>query len=64
MNILAFDLSQTLCSVALSTGLSVFENTIEAPRKQAALVLEVVDNLIKKANITLSDIDLIGYSSK
>lgn len=60
-NILVIDTSTEACSVALEVGGQLFESYKVAPRQHGELVLPMVDELLKQANIKLSDLDCIGY---
>jgi tRNA threonylcarbamoyladenosine biosynthesis protein TsaB len=60
MNILALDAATAACSVALQLGDEVFVEHQLLPRQQSEQVLVLVDALLKQANITLTELDLIA----
>jgi tRNA threonylcarbamoyladenosine biosynthesis protein TsaB len=62
MNILAFDTSTTACTVAIqTTDGNVIESHQVAPMQQARLILPVIQDLLKSAGITISQLDAIAY---
>ena len=60
MNILAIDTSTTACSIALKHAGHVFSYHQDLPRKQSEQLLIQVDQVLKQANISLSDVDLFA----
>lgn len=60
-NILVIDTSTEACSVAVQVGDKVFDAFQIAPRMHGELVLPLVDELLGKAGVKLTDLDVIGY---
>lgn len=60
-NILVIDTSTEACSVALQVDDTVYSDYKVAPRQHGELVLPMVDSLLEKAQIKLSDLDVMGY---
>jgi len=58
--ILAFDASTAACSVALICDGNLDEKFEVAPRRHAALILPMVDALLQKYSMLLSDLDAIA----
>lgn len=61
--ILAFDTSCEACSVALLLGDEVFEDHQKVPRQHTKLLLPMIDGLLKKAGITVNDLDAIAFGA-
>lgn len=61
MNFLAFDTSTSACSVALSCDEQIFNKHIIQPRGHANLILGMIESLLKKAEITMSDISIVVF---
>jgi len=61
MNIIAFDTSTAACSVAVSHDNDVFSDHIIQPRGHANLILGMIEALMKKADLSLSDINVISF---
>ena len=61
MNILAIDTSTEACSVALLTNGSCEEVFELIPRQHTERVLPMVDELLKKANLSLSQLDALAF---
>ena len=59
--ILAVDTATENCSVALVMGDQVFARSEEAPRDHTKKILPMVDEVLKEANIALTDIDAIAF---
>lgn len=59
--ILIIDTSTEACSVALQFNGSILERYQVAPRQHGELVLPMVDELLKEADISLSQLDVIGF---
>ncbi len=59
--ILVIDTATEACSVALKTGTELYEDYQLAPRQHGELVLPMVDNLLKQANLKLENLDAIGF---
>ncbi len=60
-HILALDTSTDACSVALVTESRVVERHTLEPRSHARLGLPMVDEVLKEAGITLSELDAIAF---
>lgn len=63
LTILAIDTSTECCSVALKHQGKIYDLSEVAPQKHAALVLPMIDELMKKLNLERSDLDLIAYGA-
>lgn len=63
MKILALETSTEACSVALLCGHEILEHFEIAPRQHAAMLLPMVDRLIKQAGLQLKQLDALalGY---
>jgi tRNA threonylcarbamoyladenosine biosynthesis protein TsaB len=59
--ILAFDASTAACSVALMRDGTLDEKFEVAPRRHAALILPMVDALLQKYSMQLSELDAIAF---
>jgi len=61
-NILCIDSSTEACSVAVLTKQAItFQRFMLAPREHTQRILPTVDEVIKEANLSLEDIDVIAY---
>ncbi|MDN2662205.1 tRNA (adenosine(37)-N6)-threonylcarbamoyltransferase complex dimerization subunit type 1 TsaB [Psychromonas sp. 14N.309.X.WAT.B.A12] len=61
LNILCIDSSTEACSVALSTSDTTTHHFMLAPREHTQKILPTVNDVVKQANLTLADIDVIAY---
>jgi len=61
IKILAIDTSTDACSVALSIQGYIEEQFVLAPRTHTHLVLPMIDALLKKADLTLSEIEVFAF---
>ena len=61
MNLLAIETATDACSVALSIGAELRERHRIAPRQHAALVLDMVCELLSEAGIELASLDAIAF---
>jgi len=61
LKILAFDTSLTLCSVALSTGTEVITRQKNAPQQHNELILPMIDEVLKRADLKLTQLDAISF---
>jgi tRNA threonylcarbamoyladenosine biosynthesis protein TsaB len=62
LNILCIDSSTEACSVALSTNnQTIYQRFMLAPREHTQKILPTVDEVVKEAQLTLADIDVIAY---
>ena len=62
LNILCIDSSTEACSVALLTQQqNIHQRFMLAPREHTQKILPTVDDVVKEAGLTLSDIDYIAY---
>lgn len=59
MNLLAFDTSSSSCSVALKVGSDSYYLLDSGAKVHARRLLEMIDELLTKSNVTLSDIELL-----
>jgi len=57
MNLLAMDTASSILSVALSNGDNIFSAETEAITRHSELVMELIDGLVKKANIQPKDLN-------
>ena len=62
-NILGFDTSTNMCTVALSVGDTIDSISELAPRKHTQLVLSMVDTLFKRNALALQDLDAISFGN-
>lgn len=62
-NILGFDTSTNMCSVALQCGAEVDVISELAPRRHTQLILGMIDKLLKRNNITLKNLDAVAFGS-
>lgn len=60
-NILIIDTATEACSIALKSNGQLFNFFEIAPRQHGELVLPNVDKLLKEANISLAEVDVIGF---
>jgi len=61
MKLLAFDTSMDACSVALSIDGETREHFEIAPRRQAELILPMIERLLAQSGLLLSDLDCLGF---
>lgn len=61
MNILALETSQPFCSVALCYQGKYYERIDRRPKHQAKIILSLVDEVLKEANIDLKALDAIAF---
>jgi tRNA threonylcarbamoyladenosine biosynthesis protein TsaB len=61
MNILAIETSTKACSAALWKDGEIFERFELAPQKHANLILPMVDEVLKKADVTKPEIDVLAF---
>ncbi|WP_413693236.1 tRNA (adenosine(37)-N6)-threonylcarbamoyltransferase complex dimerization subunit type 1 TsaB [Psychromonas sp. KJ10-2] len=61
LNILCIDSSTEACSVALATNDTTTHHFMLAPREHTQKILPTVNDVVKQANLTLADIDVIAY---
>ena len=62
LNILCIDSSTEACSVALSiNNTTTHHHFMLAPREHTQKILPTVNDVVKQANLTLADIDVIAY---
>ena len=62
LNILCIDSSTEACSVALLTkDTTTYQRFMFAPREHTQKILPTVDEVVKEAKLSLSDIDVIAY---
>lgn len=59
--ILAFDTSAEVCSVCLLDGEKQYLEVEQAPRKQAQLLLPMIQQVLQEANLKLSDLDALAF---
>ena len=60
---LAIETSSDVCSVALSDGESILERFCDTPREQGSTLLPFIDELLREANFSLTQLDAIAVSS-
>lgn len=61
-NILAFESAYDTCSVALSLNSHIAEKSSTEPKQHNALILPMVDTLLRETNIEISEIDAFAFS--
>ncbi|MEG3753464.1 tRNA (adenosine(37)-N6)-threonylcarbamoyltransferase complex dimerization subunit type 1 TsaB [Psychromonas arctica] len=61
LNILCIDSSTEACSVALSTSDATIHQFMLAPREHTQKILPTVNDVVKQADLTLADIDVVAY---
>jgi tRNA threonylcarbamoyladenosine biosynthesis protein TsaB len=61
MNILAIDTSSTACSVALQINNQVFSSHVISPMQQSKLILPMIDELLKSADVNKNQLDAIAF---
>jgi tRNA threonylcarbamoyladenosine biosynthesis protein TsaB len=61
MNILSVEASTESCSAALCTDNNIFVRHQIAPREHSKLLLNMIDELLKEANIGIQEIDAFAY---
>lgn len=61
MKILALDAVTEACSAALSLDGEILERYTIAPREHTRLILPMVDELLREAELSLADLDLIAF---
>lgn len=62
MKILAIDTATEACSVALLVDNTYQERFALAPRQHTELVLPMIDELLKSADLTLSQLDAVAFN--
>jgi tRNA threonylcarbamoyladenosine biosynthesis protein TsaB len=63
MNLLAIDTSTDFCSVAASRGEALYSRHERAGRRQAEMILDMVDQVLAEARIELAQIQGIAYGA-
>lgn len=61
LRILALDTCTESCSAALTVEGKIFSRIADAPREHSQRLLPMVDEVLKEAQISLADIDIIAY---
>ena len=61
MKILAFDTSTEACSCALYIDRKIEDRSVIAPRKHAALILTMVDELLSEAGLKVTQLDMLAF---
>ena len=61
MNLLAFDTSTHMCSVALQVNGKVYLREEVAPRRHTELILPMIQDVFRQAGCQLSDCDAIAF---
>ena len=59
--ILAIDTATEMCSVALMVGDEIFSRNEIAPRDHTKKILPMVDEVLKEAGVSLSELDALAY---
>lgn len=62
MKLLAIETAMANCGVAVSVDATVYQQQQQASREQSQLLLAFIDELLKKSNIKLNQLDAIAYS--
>src|SRR3989442_2299592 len=63
MNLLAIDTSTDFCSIAASRGESLFSRHEPAGRRQAEMILGMVDAVLAEAGLEIAQIEGIAYGA-
>lgn len=61
MNILIIDTATEACSVALEVNNQLFHRFEVCPQQHSQRILPMVDEVLKEANVTLHDLDYLGF---
>ena len=61
IKILAFDTSLDLCSVAISVDAEIIGRQESARQNHNRLLLPMIENLLRQANLQLKDLDVIAF---
>lgn len=61
MKILGLEVSGNACSVALCHGDEYYKKTVDAPKKQGALILSMVDSALTTMGLVGNDLDVIAF---
>ncbi|RUM93524.1 MAG: tRNA (adenosine(37)-N6)-threonylcarbamoyltransferase complex dimerization subunit type 1 TsaB [Thiothrix sp.] len=61
MKILALDTSTEACSVALLNGAELHSRYVVQPRKHAALILPMLEEVLTEAGMILGDLDALAF---
>lgn len=61
MNLLAIDTSTNVACIALSCKDNIFQHKETTIQNHATLILPIIDNLLKKANLEIKDLDGIVF---
>jgi len=62
MNILAFDASTEVCSVALATDDSVYERSCDTPKSHAKVLLPLIEALQQEAGLSVKKLNAIAVT--
>jgi tRNA threonylcarbamoyladenosine biosynthesis protein TsaB len=61
MNILIIDTATEACSVALEFANKIYSRFEVCPQQHSQRILPMVDEVLKEANVTLNDLDYLGF---
>lgn len=61
MKLLAFDTSSTACSIAISNNGKIISHHEIAPMQQAKMILPLINELVKSANLVMNQLDGIAF---
>ena len=61
MRLLAIDTSGDACSAALLTGTGLHQHLTAEPRRHADLILGLVENLLREADLKLTELDALAF---
>lgn len=61
MNILALDTSSKACSIAIAVGDQIYSKHLIAPMQQSQLILPLINELLKSADLHSKDINAIAF---
>lgn len=62
MKLLAIDTTESACSAALLNDGEITERFEIAPRQHSALILPMMDELLRQADLTLSQLDALAFA--
>ncbi|MXZ44738.1 MAG: tRNA (adenosine(37)-N6)-threonylcarbamoyltransferase complex dimerization subunit type 1 TsaB [Gammaproteobacteria bacterium] len=61
--VLAFETTTDVCSVAVNSGSKIMCHSLVAPRKHNEFILKMVDEILESNEIMRKDLDLVAFSA-